>query len=322
MYSFDFGEIEALQARGEWDAATRLMVDAAQRLERGGADLLLICSNTMHRMAGEVEAATGVPLLHIADPTAERIAALLAASERPVIYAGGGVIASGTSAQLVALAEALDCPVALTMMGLGAMPDDHPLLLGPLGMHGAHAANVAVNEADLVLALGVRFDDRVIGDPASFARYARIVHVDVDAAEIGKNKPVTLGVHADLRDAFAGLLAHAKRREVPQWHAYLRERRAAHPLRPVQNAGDGAGQDRGDVLTGVDVITALAALLPREAVVTTGVGQHQMWAMQHLRLREPHLPLERRLRHDGLRPAGRDRRQGGAAERAGDRYRR
>ncbi|WP_331692675.1 biosynthetic-type acetolactate synthase large subunit [Pandoraea sputorum] len=223
----------------------------------------------------------------MSDETARRIAALLAQSERPVLYAGGGVIASGTSAQLVALAEALDCPVALTMMGLGAVPDDHRLLLGPLGMHGAYAANVAVNEADLVLALGVRFDDRVIGDPASFARHAKIVHIDVDAAEIGKNKPVTLGVHADLRDAFAGLLAHAKRREVPAWHKYLRERREAHPLRAPQMAGEASAGKDGGVLTGVDVIAALAAMLPPEAVVTTGVGQHQMWAMQHLRLREP-----------------------------------
>lgn len=226
----------------------------------------------------------------MSDETAQRIAALLAKSERPVIYAGGGVIASGTGARLVALAEALDCPVALTMMGLGAMPDDHPLLLGPLGMHGAYAANVAVNEADLVLALGVRFDDRVIGDPSSFARHAKIVHVDVDAAEIGKNKPVTLGVHADLRDAFAGLLAHAKRRDVPDWHAYLRERRGAHPLRASGASGaQGTAGEAGKaaVLTGVDVISALAALLPLEAVVTTGVGQHQMWAMQHLRLRQP-----------------------------------
>ncbi|VVD67014.1 acetolactate synthase [Pandoraea pneumonica] len=222
----------------------------------------------------------------MSDETAQRIAALLAKSERPVIYAGGGVIASGTSDRLKTLAEALNCPVALTMMGLGAMPDDHPLLLGPLGMHGAYAANVAVNEADLVLALGVRFDDRVIGDPASFARHAKIVHIDVDAAEIGKNKPVTLGVHADLRDAFSGLLAHATRRDVPDWHAYLQNHRAAHPLRAPVAAVSAEDSDAG-VLTGVDVIAALAALLPPEAVVTTGVGQHQMWAMQHLRLREP-----------------------------------
>ncbi|WP_058378383.1 biosynthetic-type acetolactate synthase large subunit [Pandoraea norimbergensis] len=222
----------------------------------------------------------------MSDETAQRIAALLAKSERPVIYAGGGVIASGTSDRLKALAEALNCPVALTMMGLGAMPDDHPLLLGPLGMHGAYAANVAVNEADLVLALGVRFDDRVVGDPTLFARHAKIVHIDVDAAEIGKNKPVTLGVHADLRDAFSGLLAHATRRDVPDWHAYLGERRAAHPLRASVSPVSGENGD-ASVLTGVDVIAALAALLPPEAVVTTGVGQHQMWAMQHLRLREP-----------------------------------
>lgn len=213
--------------------------------------------------------------------TAQRIAALLAASERPVIYAGGGVIASNTGAQLAALAERLNVPVALTMMGLGALADDHPLLLGPLGMHGAYVANVAVNEADLVLALGVRFDDRVVGNPVAFARHAKIVHIDVDAAEIGKNKPVTLGVHADLRDALQGLLAVAERREVAPWHAYLNECRTAHPLRAPQ-----AAAPSGDVLTGVDVITALAGMLPAEAVVTTGVGQHQMWAMQHLRLRQ------------------------------------
>ncbi|VVD64164.1 biosynthetic-type acetolactate synthase large subunit [Pandoraea anhela] len=223
----------------------------------------------------------------MSDETAQRIAALFARSERPVIYAGGGVIASGTGAHLVALAEALNCPVALTMMGLGAVPDDHPLLLGPLGMHGAYAANVAVNEADVVLALGVRFDDRVIGDPASFARHAKIIHIDVDAAEIGKNKPVTLGVHADLRDAFTGLLRHATRRDVPAWHTYLRECREAHPLRTAGATQAGEAHAGQGMLTGVDVIAALAAMLPPEAVVTTGVGQHQMWAMQHLRLRAP-----------------------------------
>lgn len=208
---------------------------------------------------------------------AERIARLLAASRRPVIYAGGGIVASGTSALLAQLAEQLQCPVALTMMGLGAMPDGHSLLLGPLGMHGAYCANVAVNEADVVLALGVRFDDRVIGDPASFAQGAAIVHIDVDAAEIGKNKPVQVGAQADLRAALPQLLALAKPLETAPWLRYLRSVAAARPLQAVK---------AGERLSGPQAIAMLAERLPAEAVVATGVGQHQMWTMQYLRARQ------------------------------------
>lgn len=213
----------------------------------------------------------------LAPEQAERIARLLAASRRPVIYAGGGIVASGTSALLAQLAEQLQCPVALTMMGLGAMPDGHSLLLGPLGMHGAYCANVAVNEADVVLALGVRFDDRVIGDPASFAQGAAIVHIDVDAAEIGKNKPVQVGAQADLRAALPQLLALAKPLETAPWLRYLRSVAAARPLQAVK---------AGERLSGPQAIAMLAERLPAEAVVATGVGQHQMWAMQYLRARQ------------------------------------
>ncbi|APR95128.1 acetolactate synthase [Pandoraea thiooxydans] len=208
---------------------------------------------------------------------AERIARLLAASRRPVIYAGGGIVASGTGALLSQLAEQLQCPVALTMMGLGALPDGHSLLLGPLGMHGAYCANVAVNEADVVLALGVRFDDRVIGDPASFAQGAAIVHIDVDAAEIGKNKPVHVGAQADLRAALPQLLALAKPLETAPWLRYLRSVAEARPLQAVK---------AGERLSGPQAIAMLAERLPAEAVVATGVGQHQMWAMQYLRARQ------------------------------------
>ncbi|TAL53600.1 biosynthetic-type acetolactate synthase large subunit [Pandoraea sp.] len=207
-----------------------------------------------------------------------RIARLLMESRRPVIYAGGGIVASGTSALLVQLAEQLQCPVALTMMGLGAMPDGHALLLGPLGMHGAYCANVAVNEADVVLALGVRFDDRVIGDPASFAQGAAIVHIDVDAAEIGKNKAVHIGAQADLRAALPELLRLAKPIATAPWLRYLRSVAAARPLKVAQNSGTG--------LSGPRAIAMLAERLPAEAVVATGVGQHQMWAMQYLRARQ------------------------------------
>lgn len=214
-----------------------------------------------------------------------KITAWLAASRKPVIYAGGGVIASGTGAWLARLAERLDCPVALTMMGLGALPDEHPLLLGPLGMHGAYCANVAVNEADLVLALGVRFDDRVIGQPDAFARHAKIVHIDVDASEIGKNVPVHLGVRADLRDALPALARAADAAspaDTRAWRTYLADAARAHPLRTHAAP---SGDTKDAPLHGAQAIAALVGVLPPEAIVATGVGQHQMWAMQYLRAR-------------------------------------
>lgn len=203
-----------------------------------------------------------------------RIAELLAQSRRPVIYAGGGVIASGTGAELLALAEAIRAPVVLTLMGLGGLDIAHPLCLGPLGMHGAWCANVAINEADLVLALGVRFDDRVIGDPSAFARHATIVHIDVDSREIGKNKEVHIGVQADLRRALPQLLEVAASLDSAEWLAYLQRAGRQRPL---------ASAPPTHKLTGPVAISQLAARLPATAVIATGVGQHQMWAMQYLR---------------------------------------
>ena len=202
------------------------------------------------------------------------IAELFERCRRPVIYAGGGVIASGTGRQLFALSEALGCPVTFTLMGLGAFDVGHPLSLGPVGMHGAWCANVAVNEADLVLALGVRFDDRVIGNPAAFARNATIVHIDIDSAEIGKNKAVTVGVTADLRRALPQLLTIARPIDTTEWRAYLKRAAGEHPL---------AAQQVSVNLTGIYALNRLAKVLSPETIITTGVGQHQMWAMQHLR---------------------------------------
>lgn len=205
----------------------------------------------------------------------DHLAELLRSAKKPVLYAGGGVIASGTAPLLQRLAERLDCPVALTMMGMGAMPDAHPLFLGPLGMHGAYCANVAVNEADLVLALGVRFDDRVIGNPAAFAAQAKIVHIDIDANEIGKNKPVHLGIHADLGQALDQLLAVAAPVDTHAWREYLAMVDRDAPLTKLPQT---------EQLTGAQAIAMLAERLDENAVVATGVGQHQMWAMQHLQL--------------------------------------
>src|ERR687886_1442542 len=131
---------------------------------------------------------------------------LIRASKKPIIYAGGGVIHSGAAPELRAFAERTGIPVALTLHGLGGFPSDHFLCLQMLGMHGTVYANYAINEADLLLAFGVRFDDRVTGKVSEFAKHGRIVHIDVDPSELNKNKAAHLPIHSDLGHALRGLL--------------------------------------------------------------------------------------------------------------------
>lgn len=202
---------------------------------------------------------------------------LIAEAERPVIYAGGGVVAAGCSAALLALAEQLQCPVTTTLMGHGAFPAGHPLALHTLGMHGARYANVAVNEADLVLALGVRFDDRVTGNVDAFIAEGRIIHIDVDRAELNKNKTVTLPVWADLRAALEQLLGCVEPCRSGEWLAYLEQLKRDYPYTVPDTAG----------ISPQYAIARLNALTEGEAIVSLGVGQHQMWAMQHYQPRWP-----------------------------------
>lgn len=202
---------------------------------------------------------------------------LIAEAERPLIYAGGGIISSDTSALLIQLAEKLQCPVTTTIMGLGAFPPEHPLWLHVLGMHGSKYANVAINEADLVLALGVRFDDRVTGKVSEFIKHGKIIHIDVDRNELNKNKPVTLPITADLRYALTQLVEHAEPGDYSEWSAYVDELRKLFPLTP----------DKSMELTGPQAIALLTDMTQGDALITLGVGQHQMWAMQHYNVRKP-----------------------------------
>ena len=202
---------------------------------------------------------------------------MLAEAERPVIYAGGGIVASGTEALLVELAEKLGCPVTTTIMGLGAVPAAHPLWLHVLGMHGSYTANVAVNEADLVLALGVRFDDRVTGNVNEFIKHGQIIHIDIDRNEIDKNKVVTLGIGADLRVALAQLNAAARPGNYSAWRAHLDTLKRSHPLLAIHR----------ESLAGPLAIELLSEMTKGDALITVGVGQHQMWAMQHYAVNRP-----------------------------------
>ena len=213
----------------------------------------------------------------------DRAAALIAAAERPLLYLGGGVIRARAHALARELAEHTDIPVTTTLMALGLLPRDHELNLGMLGMHGARYTNQAIDAADLLIAIGARFDDRATGNPETFAPRAQIIHIDIDPRELGKIKLPTLAIEDDAACAMGELLqrrdilnARYPRRHA--WHAHIRELRKSHPLRMPR---------REQICTPYGIMRALGEVLPQDAVVTTDVGQHQMWAAQALPLRRP-----------------------------------
>ncbi len=197
---------------------------------------------------------------------------MIVESKRPVIYAGGGIVSAAAETELLAFAEKLSVPVTTTMMGLGAFPPGHPLCLDVLGMHGARYANVAINEADLVLALGVRFDDRVTGNVSEFIKHGKIIHIDIDRTELNKNKTVTLPICADIKLALSQLTT-IDPGEHKDWCDYCRSLKSEFPY-PIAE-GKGISPQRA--------IGLLSEMTGGEAIVSTGVGQHQMWTMQHYR---------------------------------------
>ena len=217
------------------------------------------------------------------DVALNEVLGLIEKAEKPVLYVGGGIISSGASKELLEFAELTQIPVTTTLMGIGCFPESHPLSLKWLGMHGTYYANRAVNEADLLLAFGVRFDDRVTGKVSEFAKHGTIVHMDIDYAEFDKNKHVHLPILSDLKYGLGRLNGMIRkegraRKTFPAWHKDIASWRKAQPLRFI---------DHPDKIAPQLVIQKLCEMTKGEAIITTGVGQHQMWAGQFYDFNQP-----------------------------------
>ncbi len=204
-------------------------------------------------------------------------AAALNEAQRPVLFVGGGVILSNASEELRQLAETSNAPVTMTLMGLGAFPGDHRLSLGMLGMHGTPAANYAVTESDLVFAVGARFDDRVTGRIDAFAPSAKVVHIDVDPSSISKTVHVDIPVVGDAAQVLRELLPHVRHGAREAWHAQIAGWKQKHPL----------NYNGGEAIKPQAVIQELCRIVPEDTIITTEVGQNQMWTALWYTFRKP-----------------------------------
>jgi acetolactate synthase-1/2/3 large subunit len=207
---------------------------------------------------------------------------LIMSSERPIIIAGGGVIASNASEELTKLAELILAPVATTLMGKGAIPESHPLSLGMVGMHGRGEANKSVEEADLIIAVGMRFGDRTTGKLDEFARNSKIIHIDIDPAEIGKNIKVDVPIVADAKKAlsvlYSKLVEVGSKRTESEW---------VKRVNSLKESFASNYSEKGDGLKPSKLMKILRDCIPSKSIVTTGVGQNQMWAALHFKVLEP-----------------------------------
>jgi acetolactate synthase-1/2/3 large subunit len=212
-------------------------------------------------------------------------AALIAQSSKPVLYVGGGAIKANASKELLQLAELLGVPVVTTLMARGAFPDSHPLHYGMPGMHGTVGAVTALQKSDLLITLGARFDDRVTGKLSTFAVNAKVIHADIDPAEIGKNRFADVPVVGDLKRTIAALIPAVKAEfakkspDYSAWNASMNKLRATYPL--------GYDLPKDGSLSPQYVIERLSAITGPEAIYVAGVGQHQMWASQFVKYENP-----------------------------------
>ncbi|HOC90500.1 MAG TPA: biosynthetic-type acetolactate synthase large subunit [bacterium] len=210
-------------------------------------------------------------------PQIQKAAARINRAERPVIFAGGGVISSGAAGELAFLARHIQAPVTTSLMGLGAFPETDPLALKMVGMHGSAYANYSIQEADLLIAIGVRFDDRVTGKVSKFAPRAEIIHIDVDPATIRKNVKVSIPLVGDIRCVLTELNQLVESRSHESWLQVVAGWKRDHPLQYTQNGG----------ISPQAVIRTIAEMTGHQAIIATEVGQNQMWSAQFYDFIEP-----------------------------------
>ena len=252
-------------------------------------DVLL--SKTHYEAAGKMRPLRGYGLkLTPENAAVEAAVDFLWEAERPYIYAGGGVIASGAHEELVRLSEILGAPVAHTVMGLGAMPTGHPNFISMLGMHGGYAANMGVTECDALIGVGVRFDDRVTGRLDAFAPNARVLHVDVDEAEISKNRRADVGVVGDAKIVLRAINERLEATRAERGGENLTARRAwMDRIRLLKAENPFVYTPSQDEIKPQFLMEKLDEIAQGEAIVTVDVGQHQMWAAQYMRFNRPRL---------------------------------
>ena len=207
----------------------------------------------------------------------EEAAQLINEARRPFIYFGGGVISANAQEEMLALAERIDAPIGCSLMGLSAIPTDHPRFLGMQGMHGHYASSMSMHHADVIISLGVRFNDRVTGNRAKFATKAKIVHIDVDGSELCKTVHATCGLRGDVKLTLQNLIPLLDADTKPEWAAKVQQFRKEEAEYSDQREG----------LTPRNALTTLNKYLGENTAVATDVGQHQMWSAQHLSFRTP-----------------------------------
>ena len=207
----------------------------------------------------------------------KKAAEAIAAAKKPVIYAGGGIISSEAAKELRAFAEKIDAPVGVTLLGLGAFPYSHQQFMGMYGMHGTRTSNLAMNESDLIIAAGARFDERVTGKLTHFAPNATIIHIDVDPSSISKNVPVDIPIVGDAKNILADLVKAVEAKKHPEWRKQVAEWQKKYPL----------GYIKKGRLKPQFVLEQINEITKGDAIFATEVGQHQMWAAQFLKIETP-----------------------------------
>ncbi|HOY48678.1 MAG TPA: biosynthetic-type acetolactate synthase large subunit [Flavobacteriales bacterium] len=258
------------------------------RTGRPGPVLVDITKNAQNEMIAEAEYVpcknirTYKPKPELNLSQVEEAAKLINAAKRPYILAGQGILLSGATEALIAFSEKTGIPVASTLLGLGGFPTDHPNYVGYLGMHGNYGPNVNTNECDVLIAVGMRFDDRVTGNVSKYAKQAKVVHIEIDRAEINKIIPATVAVHADAKEALTALITKCDSNQYPEWIGSFHKMKDIEFEKVIKHEFNPTGE-----LMMAEVIHHLSEMTNGEAIIVTDVGQHQMTTSRYYEYKNP-----------------------------------